>query len=153
MFPQESSFIATGRELKRKIQEIINEIVSQSGVDAVVLITSDGLPMFSRLYDEQDETTIAAAGASIIHVGESTVKDMLRKGQMKRVIFEAEEGKVILQRVRDGISILVSISAKSKDKLGWTLYLLDKACEKLSGLFGEERFGTVFPKGEEYNVA
>ncbi len=76
-------------------------------VEAVVVVTSDGFPVYSMV-DGKDQERAAAMGASFVSLAKRVAKD-LRGSDLKKVIVETDRGRIIGVPLAGGLSILMLV--------------------------------------------
>jgi predicted regulator of Ras-like GTPase activity (Roadblock/LC7/MglB family) len=102
------------RELMRRVPEL----------EAVAVVTIDGLPMSSALPAGMDEDRVAAMSAALLSLGERAAEG-LGRGDLSQVHIQAESGGVWLLAAGDD-AVLVGVSAPDA-KAGLVLYELRRA--------------------------
>jgi predicted regulator of Ras-like GTPase activity (Roadblock/LC7/MglB family) len=102
------------RELMRRVPEL----------EAVAVVTIDGLPMSSALPPGMDEDRVAAMSAALLSLGERAAEG-LGRGDLSQVHIQAESGGVWLLAAGDD-AVLVGVSAADA-KAGLVLYELRRA--------------------------
>ncbi len=118
---------------KEKLNKILQSLKKIGDIIGSSIISTEGLPIASDLGEDIDEDTFAAMSAAMQGAAETAVQE-LKQGELKQIIIDAEQGKMIAITV--GKSILI-ILAKSDLNLGLALLELGKASGKISDVLGE----------------
>jgi predicted regulator of Ras-like GTPase activity (Roadblock/LC7/MglB family) len=108
----------------RKIGDIVGSAV----------ISTDGLPIASDFSQGIDEETFAAMSAAMHGAAETAVSE-LKQGNLKQIIIDADEGKMI--SIAAGNKALLVILTKPGINLGLALLELGRASGKISDVLGE----------------
>lgn len=125
------SEIGTERACKDELlSEILDSIkIEVPEVHAVLLVSSEGLPIAStRLDMSQDETILSAMTAALISVGEQASLE-LDKGEPRALIVECPKGLIVLQRINE--DVLITVVTREGIRLGLLLLSLRRAKAKL----------------------
>ncbi len=115
-----------------KIMKALKKAVaSDPGVEALALVSVDGLPIETLLPEEMEEDRVAAVGAALLSLGERAAAE-LEKGNLEQVLIRAEKGDAILMSVGEDAVLLALM--KEEAKLGLTLITLKKLSTELRKL-------------------
>ncbi|MCF6263844.1 MAG: roadblock/LC7 domain-containing protein [Xanthomonadales bacterium] len=105
---------------KDKIKSILTKLISKSSqIEAVAVMTRDGMPLVSRMDAEMDSGTLSAISASLLSLAERALKDM-SKGDLQQVLIHGTGGFVILVGV--GNNAVLSIISAFDSRLGMLLH-------------------------------
>jgi len=96
-------------------------------LDAVALVTSDGMPVASQI-GEADELKVSAMAATLQGVAEQVIKE-LRGGSLKHVIVTSEGGTLVIKSVGKDFVLVMLVRAESK--LGFTLWQAEQASQRI----------------------
>ena len=114
-------------ELLMKILQSVKFEVPE--IHAVMLVSSEGLPIASTQFGiSQDETILSAMTAALVSVAEQTSLE-LDKGDPSSLIVECPRGLIVLQRIDE--DVLISVVTRDGIRLGLLLLALKKANEKI----------------------
>lgn len=113
--------------------ELLNDILEgmrkdNPGLDAVAVVTSDGMPVVS-LMKEADELKVSAMAATLQSVAEQVVKE-LRGGNMAYLAVKSDKGTILVKSLGKDFILVMLISAESK--LGYALWQAESAGERIS---------------------
>ncbi len=108
--------------------EILQELVKDSGAEGAVLISPDGLSIASVLPPGVDEDRVAAMGAAILSLGERVASE-LEKGELEQLYVKGTKGYVIFTGIKD-LAVL-GVLAPPTAKLGLLLMEIRKVIKKL----------------------
>ncbi len=112
-----------------EISEILKSMKNESqDIEALSVVSLDGLPVASYLPDGADEDRVAALSATIMSLGERAA-DELKKGSLKQTFIKGKNGYVIVQSIKN-IAALMIVTNKNA-KLGIILLALRKGVEKI----------------------
>lgn len=88
--------------MKEKVNELIDLLryrdTSDSKIQGSVIISIQGLPLFSTLSKKVNHELISAIGASLMSISNYAVKELSR-GKLKRILLEGVNGQIILSKV------------------------------------------------------
>ncbi len=106
-------------------------IGSAPEVEALALVSVDGLPIESILPEGMEEDRVAAMGAALLSLGERAAME-LEKGGLEQVLIRAAKGDALLMSVGEDAVLLALM--KEGAKLGLTLITLRKLVTDLKKL-------------------
>ncbi len=115
-----------------KIESILSKFISKSShIEAVAVMSRDGLPLVSCTDETVDTGTLSAMSASLLSLSERTLSNM-SKGDLQQVLIQGTEGFVILVRVGD--SAVLSITSSFDSRLGMLLHEARLSAQKIESL-------------------
>jgi len=117
-----------------EIKRIIDPVFKVSGVEGVVIATSDGLPLMSSLEDREREEKVAALTAVLSEVGNRTSME-LGKGVAEWITIHTPDGAGILLLKVGELGYMAVLFGK-ETKLGVLLYTLRTIRENFIKKFG-----------------
>ena len=83
------------------LAEVMRGLSSRPGVQAAVLLSSDGLPIEHAAGESVEPETVAALAATLAqHAGR--LGEGARRGELRTAVLEFAEGTVVLARVGSG---------------------------------------------------
>lgn len=96
-------------------------------LDAVAVVSSDGMPVVSAM-SEADELKVSAMAATLQGVAEQVIKE-LRGGTLRHLIVTSEGGTLIIKSVsRDFVLVML---VRLESKLGFALWQAEQASQKI----------------------
>jgi predicted regulator of Ras-like GTPase activity (Roadblock/LC7/MglB family) len=102
--------------LDRAIQDLL---ATTPEIEAVAVVSFDGLPMASALPAGMEEDRVAAMSAALLSLGDRAAQG-LGRGELSQVYIEGDAGTVFLVSAEDE-AVLVAVAAKGA-KAGMMLY-------------------------------
>ncbi len=116
--------------------ELLNEELKalQSGspdVEAVALISEDGLVVASALPQDLDEIRVGGMSATILSLGTRSSAE-LRRGKVEEIVVRGEKGYTVMLNAGQGTLLLVV--ANQNAKLGLIFFDMREAIEKIAGI-------------------
>ncbi len=115
----------------KKIEEMLRDLGSNTlGIQATSLVSDLGLPIVSALPFDADEEIIAAMAAAIHNVSARSVRE-LKRGSLKQVSIEGENGYIILKGA--GNFVLTVLADKSAN-LGMIFLVMNKVSKAIKDL-------------------
>ncbi len=124
-------------EQQNRLLRLLKEIVKYTDLEALALVTRQGLNVAFFSEVDANKETFSALAAAIAHVGEM-VSDKMQTGKLLEVIIRGEDGYTILSHAGEFILIGVSREVYS---LGLATLVLRKHARLVPGIFKEERRG------------
>jgi len=112
--------------------EAVNQVLEDMrkdnpGLDAVALVTSDGMPVASQI-GEADELKVSAMAATLQGVAEQVIKE-LRGGSLRHVIVTSDGGTLVIKNIgRDFVLVML---VRVESKLGFTLWQAEQASQRI----------------------
>ena len=122
--------------LTNKISEEITDCISElrfksPGILDIAVVSVEGLPIASLMLDNIDETRISAMTAASLSLGERVVSE-LRKGKVKKILIEGDNGYIVTMQA--GENAVITVSTTPDTKLGLLFLDLERAAIKLGKL-------------------
>ncbi len=118
---------------EKKINEILhNLVVTNSSIEGVALVTSDGLMISSHLPGNMDEDRISAVSAALLSLSERVVEEV-EKGVPEQVTIKGSEGYIVLTSA--GEEAVLTVTASNSAKLGLLYLDIKKAATELKKVF------------------
>lgn len=121
------------RELARKTLADVGEL---TGVQSVVLFSSDGFELASHSADAATSARLAAIGSSLAALG-SAISGEAGMRDFERTTIESEDGTVIIMRVDGSDAMSMAVVAGPKAMLGQLLWATRQCCEELGKIMAE----------------
>jgi uncharacterized protein len=97
-------------------------------VQGSTLVSVQGLPICSLMNEDINDSLTSAMSAAILSVSDRAAEE-LRRGKLKRVLLEGDDGQMILSQAGDH-AILVTLIEKDAG-LGIILMLIDASIRKI----------------------
>ena len=113
---------------------------SSPDVEAVAIVSFDGLVMAAALPDELEEDRIGAMSAALLGLGEQAVRG-LGCGQLNQLFVEGDEGFVFLMSARDQ-AVLAAVTSRAA-KVGFVLFEMRRAAEAVGLLLEHDEVASV----------
>ena len=108
----------------------LDEFLQSAGdVEAVAVVSLDGLTMASALPPQIDEDRLGAMSAALLSLGERAAEG-LGRGRLAQVFVEGEHGFVFLMAAGDN-AVLAAITLPSC-KIGLVLYEMRRSCRRIA---------------------
>ena len=122
--PEESFVVAS--------QEVLQELVhATSGIDGVLLATTDGFEVNSIFQKEYDGGKLSAVGSSILALVQALTAEAKLTG-CRSVILDAQDGKIMISAVPNEHHPMIAIvMTKQKVLLGQIMHGMNKAIHAL----------------------
>ncbi len=119
-------------------EKIINEslqglMASNSSIEGVALVTSDGLMISSKLPEGMDEDRISAMSAALLSLSERAVEE-LGKGVPEQVTIKGDKGYIILTSA--GEEAVLTVTTTPDAKLGLVYMDIKKTSKALKDVLG-----------------
>ncbi len=92
-------------------QVLINFERNVPHVEAIAIVSTDGLVIASRLPDKVEEDRVGAMGAAILSISKRSGEELSR-GEMCRVLIEGENGYLLIRSIGE-FAILVALVDKN----------------------------------------
>lgn len=112
-----------------ELKKLIDPIYRVTGVEGIVIATSDGLPLMSSLSDREREEKVAALTAVLSEVGNRTSQE-LEKGEAEWITINTGEGAGILLVKLEDIGYMAVLFNRDT-KLGVLLYTVREIRRRL----------------------
>jgi predicted regulator of Ras-like GTPase activity (Roadblock/LC7/MglB family) len=110
-------------------QVLINFERNVPHVEAIAIVSTDGLVIASRLPDKVEEDRVGAMGAAILSISKRSGEELSR-GEMCRVLIEGENGYLLIRSIGE-FAILVALVDK-KVRLGMLFYECKRCIAQLN---------------------
>jgi predicted regulator of Ras-like GTPase activity (Roadblock/LC7/MglB family) len=115
---------------EEQMMGILKELRSDSnGVQAVVLISSDAMPLASDMPDGMEEELMSATASSLVTSGERVARELSR-GNIDQVYLRGEQGDLVVVKVND--DALLACTVDHQAKMGMTLLEVNRCAQKLA---------------------
>ncbi len=122
--PKEA-FIVASKEV------LYNLVHSTSGIEGVLLATTDGFEVSSIFQKEYDGSKLSAVGSSILALVQALTAEAHLTG-CRSVILDAQDGKIMISAVpNDNQPMIVMVMTKQKVLLGQIMHGMSKAIHGL----------------------
>jgi predicted regulator of Ras-like GTPase activity (Roadblock/LC7/MglB family) len=109
-----------GASRSYRLDRVIQDLLATTPeIEAVAVVSFDGLPMASALPAGMDEDRVAAMSAALLSLGDRAAES-LGRGELSQVYIEGDAGTVFLVSAQDE-AVLVAVAAKGA-KAGLMLY-------------------------------
>lgn len=117
---------------EQQIVELLRELrVDSDGVEAVVLVSSDAMPLASDMSDGMEEELLSATSSALIAAAERVARELAR-GNLDQVYLRADEGDLVVVKVND--DALLACTVDHAAKMGMTLLEVNRCAQKLAGV-------------------
>lgn len=110
-------------------QVLINFERNVPHVEAIAIVSTDGLVIASRLPDKVEEDRVGAMGAAILSISKRSGEELSR-GEMRRVLIEGENGYLLIRSIGE-FAILVALVDKNV-RLGMLFYECKRCIAQLN---------------------
>lgn len=113
-----------------KIKKILGDFVSSTtSIEAVAVMTRDGIPIASKLGSNVNEERLSAISASLLSLADRAAKD-LEQGDLKQVLIDSTEGFILMLKVGD--SAVLAVVSQQNSRLGMLLVEAKKSAAILA---------------------
>ncbi len=112
-----------------KLKKISEELMHIKGVIGVIFSSSDGLPIYATLMDDEMEEKSAALSAVISEVGNRALQELLGKPQSWIGIYAQDSSGIIVVNIDDANNLMVIFDSEAK--LGVLLYTIKNVISQL----------------------
>jgi uncharacterized protein len=126
--------LASNRK-ERIISRLKDLQTSISEIQAVAVVSVDGLAIASILPEGVEEDRVAAMSAAMLSLGDR-ISSELSKGFLEQVHIKREQGYVVLMAV--GEEAVLTVMASEQAKLGLIFLEMRRATEDLKKILGEK---------------
>ena len=117
-------------ERPNKVREILDELDSKvPAIEALAVVSIEGLPIESKLPQEIDETRVAAMTAAMLSLGERASLEV-GKGELSRIFVESRGGYIILMNT--GPNAVLFVTARKDVKLGLIFLDMSRAATEIA---------------------
>lgn len=137
MVLQAAEVVKIETEEPEKILDAIDTLRDIEGIERVILVTRDGIPMPS--VSDRKVNILAAIAATILATAE-TVEAILGKGLPEQVIVETKQGKLFIKGA--GHKVLLVVIAKPEANIQLVGIEIERAVIRIKEVLGEkEEYG------------
>ncbi len=127
---------AAGLSRSDRLDRAIHVLLSHTPeIEAVAVVSFDGLPMAAALPPSMDEDRVAAMSAALLSLGERAAQG-LGRGELSQVYIEGTDGTVFLVSAEDE-AVLVAVAAKGA-KVGMMLYEVRRSAAVVAAILSAE---------------
>ncbi len=113
------------------LEALKNLEATNSDIQGSAIVSVQGLPICSVLSQNSNEGIVSAMSAAILSVSERAVEE-LKRGQLKRILIEGNEGLIILSRA--GSNAILCTLAKPNSSLGMVFINIQSISKKIAHL-------------------
>ncbi|CAA0092564.1 Uncharacterised protein [Zhongshania aliphaticivorans] len=129
--------MALSKQLTSDLHQLFIEYAENDyALDMISLATTDGFPVhhFSRLHDELDIETMAAAASTLYSVSNAVAKQILSK-QFKITFIESEQGNIAFVSLKiNDQDFVLSMSASNAMNIANLRLLINRLATKICTL-------------------
>lgn len=116
----------------KTLEDVLKDLeIAVPQIQAVAIVSVEGLPIASALPADVDETMIAAMTAAMLSLGERAAAE-LNKGELEQVYIKGKEGYVVAMGAGD--NAVLTLSASKDAKLGMIFLEMERAAKKIAEL-------------------
>ncbi len=113
-----------------QILEVLKKMKTENpDIEALSVVSLDGLPISSLLPQGAEEDRIAALSATILSLGERAAEE-LKKGTLEQAYVKGNSGYVIVQSVKNIAALMIVTNDKAK--LGMVMLSVRKGLSEIS---------------------
>ncbi len=117
---------------EKKINDVLHTLMStNSAIEGVALVTSDGLMISSYLSENMDEDRISAMSAALLSLSERAVEE-LEKGVPEQVTVKGSSGYIVLTAA--GEEAVLTVTTNTSAKLGLLYMDIKKTAKTLKSV-------------------
>ena len=113
------------------IHDVVAALGHRDGVDAVIILGADGLPIASHVGDGQDAELLAALVPNIVQAGEQ-LGHHAGRGSLTMSVLEFGAGLAVVANLSAEVKLLVL--ARPRTNIGPMLYDLSRHRAEIAGL-------------------
>lgn len=135
MFMTDSSRAKPSESFIIAAKDVLHNLVhTTSGIDGVLLASTDGFEVSSIFQKEYDAGKLSAVGSSILALVQALTNEAQLTG-CRSVILDAQDGKIMISAVpNDNQPMIVIVVTKQQVLLGQIMHGMNKAITQLSEL-------------------
>lgn len=135
LFQTESSRLKPSELFVVTSKEVLHDLVhSTSGIDGVLLASTDGFEISSIFQKEYDGGKLSAVGSSILALVQALTNEAQLTG-CRSVILDAQDGKIMISAVPNkNQPMIVIVVTKQQVLLGQIMHGMNKAINQLVAL-------------------
>lgn len=132
LFQSESNRVKPSDQYITTSKEVLHELVhATSGVDGVLLASTDGFEVSSIFQKDYDGGKLSAVGSSILALVQALTNEAQLTG-CRSVILDAQDGKIMISSVpNENQPMIVIVVTKQQVLLGQIMHGMNKAINKL----------------------
>ncbi len=117
-------------EKTKELTTILDDIeVNLSSIQALAIVSVEGLPIVAKLPPQFEETILAAMVSAILSLGDQ-IATTLGKGTLKRTMIEGQSGVVVVTSA--GSNAVLAASAGTDVKLGLLFHEMEAAAKSIA---------------------
>lgn len=115
-----------------QILEVLRKVKQENpDLEALAVVSLDGLPISSLLPEGAEEDRIAALSATILSLGERASEE-LKKGKLEQAYVKGADGYVLVTGIKDLAALLVVTNKNAK--LGMVMLSIKKGISEIEGI-------------------
>ena len=135
LFQTDSSRLKPSELFVVTSKEVLHDLVhSTSGIDGVLLASTDGFEVSSIFQKEYDAGKLSAVGSSILALVQALTNEAQLTG-CRSVILDAQDGKIMISAVPNkNQPMIVIVVTKQQVLLGQIMHGMNKAINQLVAL-------------------
>ncbi len=115
-----------------QIYEVLKSMKQDDpSIEALAVVSLDGLPIVSLLPEGAEEDRVAALSAVILSLGERASEE-LKKGKLEQAYVKSESGYIVTTGIKD-LAALMIVTDKTA-KLGMVMLTLRKGIQEIEKL-------------------
>ncbi|TXD96511.1 roadblock/LC7 domain-containing protein [Psychrobacter frigidicola] len=135
LFQMESNRLKPSEQYLVAAKEVLHELVhATSGIDGVLLASTDGFEVSSIFQKDYDGGKLSAVGSSILALVQALTSEAQLTG-CRSVILDAQDGKIMISAVPNQHQpMIVIIVTKQQVLLGQIMHGMNKAINHLTEL-------------------
>lgn len=132
LFQSESNRVKPAEQFIAVSKEVLNELVhSTSGVDGVLLASTDGFEVNSVFQKNYDGGKLSAVGSSILALVQALTNEAQLTG-CRSVILDAENGKIMISSVPNQHQpMILIVVTKQQVLLGQIMHAMNKGISRI----------------------
>ncbi|OYT30477.1 MAG: hypothetical protein B6U95_00090 [Thermofilum sp. ex4484_82] len=115
-------------EIKNFLQK---ESMNTTGVEAITLVSVEGLPLVSATSLKVDDVAVSAMTSAMLAIGEKASKE-LERGNLIKILVEGEKGYIVATQVNS--SAILTVLTKKNVNLGLIFLKMKQLANKISNL-------------------
>ncbi len=115
-----------------QILEVLRKMKQENpDLEALAVVSLDGLPISSLLPEGAEEDRIAALSATILSLGERASEE-LKKGKLEQTYVKGTDGYILVTGIKDLAALLVVTNKNAK--LGMVMLSIKKGIGEIEGI-------------------
>ncbi len=115
-----------------QILEVLRKMKQENpDLEALAVVSLDGLPISSLLPEGAEEDRIAALSATILSLGERASEE-LKKGKLEQAYVKGVDGYILVTGIKDLAALLVVTDKEAK--LGMVMLSIKKGIKEIEGI-------------------